>query len=652
MTSRRVQLGSMVKAHRERLGLSQVDVAQNSIGKTRTIVAYLEQGHRLPAPKDLVSICEYLQIPKQYWESFTDQESLLRFGFEDLLSEFVGRSVNLDMHDVTIQDTAKDLINEIFSSSPSKNQLRDNFNSILIYYGEGPINTSFFNYYFEVSSFADLDSFAKAVEKYQVDAIRLFSTFAEAFETFNAAPDVAGVLSPIRPVKIDTYEGRKEWSMIEIIDDEFLPDLGYISAKKVSQESAERRWLIEQLRLLSKDMEKDGPLATEKLNIKTRRKIDSLLRKFESTISHGVSSPLFQPDSDALIREADRLAPKTNQELARMDETQKKALRNLARYLAADHMDVYVATSMRTAPDFISVNHFTTSLFASANIRPLKLRYFNPTQSWIDDRVAKGLVEALMLKRASVTIYMAQKADTFGKDSEASVALGQGKPVIVYVPKLRIPDVIDSEELFDLSRPALVERYNQIPGEDDADDTMDDEALVAAVLKEILKEQEDEILRDCVIKYWADFDLYTEADRITGKVREVYRKWLDGVVNGDHELEIPNDVREPLIGTLVATAVNFERRAKLFREVHPLALQVILSSGVLNGILVARTVEQCSIVLRAAICNALDLEFKKDDDNYRLVERVTGSTIRVISRHELLQNSFESHYRTIRFHRT
>ena len=65
----------------------------------------------------------------------------------------------------------------------------------------------------------------------------------------------------------------------------------------------------------------------------------------------------------------------------------------------------------------------------------LNLRYFNPTQSWIDDRIAKGLVEALMLRRATVTIYMAQKTDTFGKDSEASVALGQGRPVIVYVPK-------------------------------------------------------------------------------------------------------------------------------------------------------------------------------------------------------------------------
>src|SRR4029077_16652874 len=127
---------------------------------------------------------------------------------------------------------------------------------------------------------------------------------------------------------------------------------------------------------------------------------------------------------------------------------QSQALSNLSHYISSDYMDVYVATSMRTKSDFVSVNRFTERLFRHDLIAPLKLRFFNPTQSWIEDRVAKGLVEALMLKRAQYTIYMAQKDDSFGKDSEASVALGQGKPVIVYVPKLKIPKVnVDSEEL-------------------------------------------------------------------------------------------------------------------------------------------------------------------------------------------------------------
>jgi hypothetical protein len=128
-----------------------------------------------------------------------------------------------------------------------------------------------------------------------------------------------------------------------------------------------------------------------------------------------------------------------------MVDTQAMAMRNLARYLAADHLDVYVATSMRSDADFVSVNNFCVELFMHPSVEPLRLRHFNPTQSWIEDRVAKGLVEALMLKRSSMTLYMAQKSDTFGKDSEASVALGQGKPVIVYVPRLFVEELIDTE---------------------------------------------------------------------------------------------------------------------------------------------------------------------------------------------------------------
>src|SRR6202035_3394250 len=72
-------------------------------------------------------------------------------------------------------------------------------------------------------------------------------------------------------------------------------------------------------------------------------------------------------------------------------------------------------------------------------VRKLKLRYFDPTQSQCSYRIDKGLVEALMLKRARCTVYMVQESDTMGKDSELASTLAQGKPVIAYVP--RIEDV-------------------------------------------------------------------------------------------------------------------------------------------------------------------------------------------------------------------
>ena len=145
MTGKRQQLGSVVKNHRDHKKVSQEHVAKNcGIATSRTAVAHLEQGLRLPKPEALSAICQYLEIPKPQWEPFTQLESLSRFEFEDSLSEFVGRSVNLDMHDEAAQNTAENLISFVFSSNPSTEQLLDTFNSILVYYGVGPINEKFF----------------------------------------------------------------------------------------------------------------------------------------------------------------------------------------------------------------------------------------------------------------------------------------------------------------------------------------------------------------------------------------------------------------------------------------------------------------------------------------------------------------------------
>ncbi|MCZ7679810.1 MAG: hypothetical protein M5U28_14015 [Sandaracinaceae bacterium] len=332
-----------------------------------------------------------------------------------------------------------------------------------------------------------------------------------------------------------------------------------------------------------------------------------------------------------------------------MESTQATGLRNLARYLTADFMDVYVATSMRSDADFASVNSFVRRLFKHSEVHPLKLRYFNPTQSWIEDRVAKGLVEALMLKRADLTIYLAQKADSFGKDSEASVALGQGKPVIVFVPSLRVPEVdVDSEKLGLLGRQGLqpiVER--EAAGEDgEVDETTDDQALLAQVLSLRLQRATGAALAAAAREHWADFDLYGEDTRIPSETeRAAYRAWLDACVVGGKNDGPDEAVRTHFIGILVATATNAEKRATVFREVHPLALQVILSTGVLNGILVVRSIDGCAAVLGRLVRNALDLELMVDDQNYRLVERSTRSTIRVIARHALIGNAFEAFYK-------
>jgi transcriptional regulator with XRE-family HTH domain len=644
----RNQLADLIKAHREQKELSQEHLAaQCGVKTNRSAIAHLEQGLRVPKPEVLTAICKFLDIPTVFWEPFTNEDSRERLEFEEILAELVGRPLGLNHLDEESLTAAERQVQRLLSQPLSPDQTYDLFNSVLVYYGAPAASRSFFKRYLGPEAFSSLSSFERKITKYQHDAVQLFSTFREAYRSLNSVPDVNQALAPLEPCSVDAYADRIEWDVIDEIQDERLADLGYISAARVRKEAAERQALKTFLENLAKTVREQGAPDLKGTNEKTKRRMDSLLRTFNSSLPHGLFSPLFAPDADQLDREASRLAPKSDVELARMSETQHIAQRNLAQCLSADYMDVYVATSMRTDADFVSVNQFVRGLFTDDGVRSLKLRYFNPTQSWIDDRIAKGLVEALMLRRAHVTIYMAQKTDTFGKDSEASVALGQGRPVVVYVPKLVVENLdIDTENLFRKTRAELVA---MIKAEDEAlaediDESIDDEALVSRILTSRLHGAGEEQLISAVRAQWADFDLYGEAERVPTEDRAAYRTWLDKTVHEKRGEPLTDPLRSQLISVLVATAVRFERRAQLFREQHPLALQIILSSGVLNGILVVRSVKQCAEVLSALIHNTLNLNLVKDEHNYRLIEVGTQSTIRVISRHTLLRNAFEAQY--------
>src|SRR6266487_1383494 len=112
--------------------------------------------------------------------------------------------------------------------------------------------------------------------------------------------------------------------------------------------------------------------------------------------------------SDAIAREQEAIRKATT-EVGR---------RNYEAYLVSDHLDVYVATSMRERHEYQEIHDLTEKIFNDPRVKELKLRYFDPTQAYCIERLDKGLAEALMLKRAKCTIYLAQESDTLGKDSE------------------------------------------------------------------------------------------------------------------------------------------------------------------------------------------------------------------------------------------
>jgi len=646
-------LAEQVKIHREHKNLTQISLEAKLQGVTRSNISHLEQALRLPSKDILEKICRYLDMPEPYWKAFTNEKAILRSNFEVTLRELVGEPISALNLDSTVIENVETEIEHLFNELWTLEQAFDKFNSILVFYGIRSVTKDFFSRYLGNPAFTSIESFKGAIEKYLVDALRLFSSIPQAYEKLNTK-ELEILISPLKERSTEHYSQRTIWNRIKLIPNDKLSVLGYIAAAKVEKEKTEREEMVEFLHDIVKQ-KSERTFDLKNYTEKKKRKIDSLLRRYGSRIEHGLFSPLFQPDIDLIEREIKRLSPKDEGEILEMEKYQAMAYENLAHYLAADFMDVYVATSMRADADFISVNHFVNSLFDTADIKQYKLRYFNPTQSWIEDRVAKGLVEALMLKRASICIYMAQKEDTFGKDSEASVSLGQGKPVIVYVPRLFHEESKIDSEAFGLLQAKdlidLIERSDKTALENiDQDD--DQEAAHGVLLKVLLDRTTEESFIDIINIHWADFDLYGEVDKRFYKSEDEEKKiniknWMDSIIKKGLDTRPTKDVKEALVQTLIANAMRYERRAKIFREVHPLALQVILSTGVLNGILVVRSIASCSKLLKALIDNKLDLELKVDENNYRLIEKNTKSTIRVISRHKLISNAFLTFYKQL-----
>jgi len=261
-------------------------------------------------------------------------------------------------------------------------------------------------------------------------------------------------------------------------------------------------------------------------------------------------------------------------------------------------MDIYVATSMRERHEFAIVNDVLKQIFEQEKLKNLKLRYFDPTQAYCNDRIDKGLSEALMLKRAACTLYLAQESDTLGKDSELASTLAQGKPVIAYVPE------INNEYL---------DKYINL-------------------IKELNPKQ---IESKIIIEQLRLFDPGLAWD----SANDVH-KWLSSPDVFDIEKG------KKLLLSKMENLYN--KRAKTLKETHPLGIQVNLDTGVANGVLVVRSVQQCVDLIYNIMTNKLEfrIEEKRVDDKIYifLKEKISDSIFRVVTGDDFLTNIFWNFY--------
>jgi hypothetical protein len=299
--------------------------------------------------------------------------------------------------------------------------------------------------------------------------------------------------------------------------------------------------------------------------------------------------------------------PELKKEEAIWQSTIAIGKRNFEAYLVSDHLDVYVATSMRTRHEYQMVHKLTNEIFAHKRLSDLKVRYFDPTQAYCLDPIDKGISEALMLKRAACTIYFVQETDTIGKDSELASTLAQGKPVIAYVPD---------------------------PPSDYAEKTL---------IPDLIASSADKDVRNIIL---SQLKIFEPDAPWTAKDAKQIRRWMDE----------PNsfDQRAATARLQAAITKKYSDRAKMLQHTHPLRIQVNLDTGVANGVLVVRDVDHCAELVRRVLLHELEFVLeegaKKEEGTDKpqkplyLKETVSQSIFRVVSGDKLLTNSFWNFY--------
>lgn len=301
-----------------------------------------------------------------------------------------------------------------------------------------------------------------------------------------------------------------------------------------------------------------------------------------------------------------------------LEKVQTQGESNTDIYLSWDHLDVYFATSIRQRWEYEQVFDFIKQLMAGERLQGLNLRYFDPTQSFDRNRINKGLIEALMLKRAKCTVYSVQDTDTFGKDSELAVTLAQGKPVIAFAPETSVD--LRTKELVGERASSLIERLNFLIDVD----------------------------KDFTARFRSDLDfLESFVDKLNQFEDGMFwRSVLDEGAGSRLRDENAADL-ERFCGLLARSEkVVYDKRAATLKDFHPLGLQVNLETGVANGVLVVRSVAACAELLYRVLTNSMEFSIREDrkTDCWHLVETVSDSIFRVVTKDHKITNCFWNFY--------
>jgi hypothetical protein len=339
-----------------------------------------------------------------------------------------------------------ELLKPILPSSSKVVLTLERFNQLMLACGRPLTSSHFYNYFFQ--SVHNIEDFEISVEKFRVKAMWLFGNFKFAYKRLGINSVPASIFDALikrtEPKSADEFTTRDEFADIKPIPEADLSFLGYVSAQKVD----DLEMALESIKSLSSPGVDRGELLKRLEQGRISKVLARESVEFPAEGSQGL-------DERKLSSISAMLQPVLEERRKRQFAAEKIGIQNTQRYLTLPHLDIYVATSMRSESDFVDQHRFLQALFGHSQVRDLKLRYFDPTVSFDRNRIKKGLIECLMLRRAKLTIYLAGAEDTMGKDSELAATLAQGKPVIVYVAsEPRLVPVEGRKDPVDMNRRA------------------------------------------------------------------------------------------------------------------------------------------------------------------------------------------------------
>lgn len=506
---------------------------------------------------------------------------------------------------------------EALLDSMLKNESRpidhSQFNELLLLVNKNRMGRPLYEYLFGPD--ASVATIRTAVQRFQIAAMLRYGNFVYAYRTLCriAAQDLFGSELgelPIGEPNSEKYKNRTP-ALLQIapIPREDTPLVGYLSATIIAAESVRGRFLLDTMQRGSiQSWEELVHVVTEMSTDKERPSILALIERYRA--GHSTDTPR------ELLKYLSTVVAQLEQQHEHLKNVQLKGARNQEIYLTWDHMDVYFATSMRKSWEYTDLYDFVAELMQNRKLQRLNIRHFDPTQSYADQRIDKGLVESLMLKRAKCTVYSVQDTDTLGKDSELAATLAQGKPVIAYVPTIdlskRTKELLNEDPLTILDRLRFV--------------LYADEALMST-------------LGGTDIGVIDNLGWLTEFERA-----RVFRTVRDEAQTRNLQREHGKNLRR-LCGIIAKSEQRiYDNRARTLREKHPLGIQVNLDTGVANGVLVVREARTCADLLLGILTQAMEFTVEQDEAAWYLRERISGCVFRVVTKNVKVSNCFWNFY--------